>query len=152
MTEELKQKLLSLMIEEVICDFLIIKSDSMTLYLTNNSEPVTAFGHNYTPIEFDFAQGDIFASDSTTSLKITDVDRSLTQLVQTAESSIEVDVFTLSLSDLDSYIDGPEHFYAKSVQIASASSEVTLSLGKNSVLNYNCSSQSYNNRLFPGLF
>lgn len=152
MTDEMRHKLLQVMMLDVICDFVTITADGRSLYYTNNTEPVMAFSNTYMPAGFDYAPGDPYASESTTSLKISDISRELTELVQSAPQSINVDVFTLSLSDPDSYIDGPEHFTVRSVQITSADNTVTLSLGRESVLNYNASSKTYNNRLFPGLF
>lgn len=152
MTDSTRKKLLQEIIEDVIADFVIIRSGGTELRFTNNTEDVKIGDKTYTATAFDFSSGDVYASDSTNTLKFTDLDRIIIQLVQTAEEGIEVEVFSASLSDLESCIDGPQTFEVSSAQVSSGKDEVALSLGKKSILSYNVSCHTYNNRLFPGLY
>ena len=152
MVDQMKRRLLEECISDAVCDFVTITSGDDVLRLTSNTEDLQVWGKQYLSDSFDFAPGDIYSSDTSCTLKVTDVSRRLIRLVQEAKESITVEVFSMCLSDLQNEVDGPYTFVVDGAQVSSATQEVSLSLGRDSMLGYNASVRSYNNRLFPGLF
>ena len=152
MTDKQKKMLMEQIVDDVICDFVDISSGDLVLHYTNNTEDVIFQGTAYLSAPFSYSAGDIWATEGSGSFVITDIDRDLTALVQSAEDEISVRVFSACLAEPDMILDGPEIFTVTSVQVTSADNKVSLSLGKNSILGYNASSHTYNNRLFPGLY
>ncbi len=152
MKDSIKKMLLQECIPDAICDFLVFSSGDKVVRLINNTEDFYFMGNTYKADSFDLASGDPAAADASISVTITDTDRVLTELIQSAVGTIEAKVFTLRLKDTSSYIEGPDYYKVENVSLTSADSKVTVSMGRRSVLSYNASSASYNNRNFPGLF
>lgn len=151
MNENHKRKIIQEFLEDVVVDFIQIKSESTTLCYVNNTESVEIDGLVYAANSFEIATGDPAATESETSITLTDIDRTLTELLQSAKT-LEVTIFTMMLSDVSSCIDGPYYYDVSSVSVSSETQQVSLSLGRKSTLSYNASVTTYNNRTFPGLY
>lgn len=149
--EALKRTILSEVISDVICDFIELKAGDKVLRYVSNTENVLIGTDVYVANSFDIASGDPAAPDSQISITLTDIDRELIEVVQSA-ANIEVSVFSAPISDTARFLEGPYLYTVGSADVKSASQEVTLTLARKSVLSFNASATTYNTRTFPGLF
>lgn len=149
--EDLKRTILSEVVSDVICDFIELKAGDKVLRYVSNTENVLIGTDVYIVNSFDIVSGDPQSPDAQVSLTLTDIDREIIQMVQTA-SSIEVKVFSAPVNNPSHYLEGPYLYSVSSTSVSSATQEVSITLSKRSVLSFNASSITYNTRNFPGLF
>lgn len=155
MTTNDRKALFDQQTERVGIDIVKIESASInTLYLCRDAQSIVSNGNTYEPAAMEVVKPEKGSTNSNASLKISGVDQSNIELVQSLPADAEVYiemafVFTDAPND---YIDGPYNFIVEGISIDSATAAIKMELIVESPLAYIVSQTRYDNEGFPAIW